>query len=431
MTKAKPPRGSSNCGECGRIDGCLIEHQGNRVCFECLVKIKRREQRLFIGGNELLTSEPRVNWIIKGLIESDSTGQLFGPSGGGKSFVALDLVLAVATGQAWNGKDTKQGAVLYLAGEGRTGMKRRIKAWYQQAGNPNLSLFNLSQHTVQFDETALGKIVRAGKEIESATGHDVAFIVVDTLNRHMPGDENSTREMSSFISVADEIRAEFPGSALMIVHHTGNSDEAKHRSRGSSALKAACDFEMHVDKGLLTFTKLKDGNLPEPMPFKLCPVQIGSDEDGEPVVSCVVEYGERSQRHREADLTPNERTLLGLCKAYPDILIGDLRNVFYNKRRELEPEAKYATLKKAFSRAWEGISAKGFVDLNNNSVTWGQGDKGGHLGDMYLEGDRGTLGDTPKGVVSPCPCTPCPPLPLSTHDPLDDLNEFIDQGGTP
>ena len=417
----------TTCNSCERpriTTGALIKHREAEVCFDCLLKILKTEQRLFIGANELLTDELRVNWLVRGLVECDSTGQLFGPSGGGKSFVALDLALCIASGQNWNGRPVKRGVVLYLAGEGRTGMRRRVRAWHLSHNSPDLSALFLTQHTVQFDEKAMAKVVRAGQDIEAETGLEVKIIVIDTLARHLCGDENSTREMGWFISVCEDIRSQFPGSSLLIVHHTGNSEEAKTRSRGSSALKAAMDFEICCDKGLLTFTKMKDALQPDPLPFLLRPVPVGFDEDGAEIVSCVVEYGERSQRHVMADLTPNERMLLELVKANQDILIGDLRQLFYTRRKESEPDAKHATLKKAFSRAWEGISSKGFAELKGDTVIGGQGTNGGHSALSPYEGDRGTLGDTPKGVVSPCPRLPVPPI-IPPTAPLAALDEFI------
>lgn len=411
----------SACNACGRSTydtGTLIEKNGSLVCWDCLVKITRQEQRLFVSGTDLLNDEARIDWLVKGLIESDSIGQLFGPSGGGKSFVALDLSLCIASGQNWNDRPVKRGVVLYLSGEGRTGMKRRFKAWHK-INSINLSCFQLSQHTVPFDETALSKIMKSGKEIELTTGEDVRLIVVDTLARHLCGDENSTREMGEFISTCEDIRSQFPGSTLLIVHHTGNSEEAKTRSRGSSALKAAMDFEINCDKGLLTFTKMKDALQPEPLPFLLRPVPIGFDEEGEEIVSCVVEYGERSQRHVMAELTPNERMLLELIKGDQDILIGDLRQLFYAKRREKEPDVKLATLKKAFSRAWEGISAKGFADLRDNTVIGDKGQMGDNLQCLPVRGTGGHWGTPLRGGV------PMSPVSCPLTDPLADLDQFI------
>jgi hypothetical protein len=381
---------------------------------------EKQPQALFVGGASLLDDQPSINWLVKGMIEADSIGQLFGPSGGGKSFVALDLSLSIATGTRWNDRETLQGVVLYLAGEGRTGLKRRVKAWHVTNRNNVISAFNMSRHTVPIDDTAVNRITEAGRQIEAGTGHSVKLVVVDTLARHLVGDENSTREMGAFITACETIRGNFPGCTLLIVHHTGNSEEAKTRSRGSSALKAAMDFELHCDKGALTCTKMKDADEPAPVLFKLRPVQIGTDENGEPVTSCVPEYGERSQRHKQAELTGTEKELLKVIGEHPGELIGDIRRLFYDRRRVIDPEVKATTLKKAFSRAFEGLTAKGFAQLHGDTVTGGQATNGGQMGDMSPEGVRGTGG---QQLYNSCPFVspPCP-SPSSVPDEIPDFD---------
>ncbi|WP_439560713.1 AAA family ATPase [Roseinatronobacter sp.] len=47
----------------------------------------------------------------------------------GKSFLAVGIALSVATGTPFHGRDTKQGAVFFIAGEGRNGLARRFAAW--------------------------------------------------------------------------------------------------------------------------------------------------------------------------------------------------------------------------------------------------------------------------------------------------------------
>jgi RecA-family ATPase len=55
-----------------------------------------------------------------------------GASGSGKTFVVLDWLLHIATGQPeWKGHKVKQGGVVYLAGEGHNGLKGRMAAWLQ------------------------------------------------------------------------------------------------------------------------------------------------------------------------------------------------------------------------------------------------------------------------------------------------------------
>jgi hypothetical protein len=159
--------------------------------------------------------------------------------------------------------------------------------------------------------------------------------------------------------------------------------------------------------------------IPDPVEFKLSPVQIGTDQDGEPILTCVVEYGERSQRNRMSDLTANEKILLELVKGNSDILIGDLRQFFYTKRREKEPDVKLATLKKAFSRAWEGISAKGFADLRDNTVIGDKGQMGDNLQCLPVRGTGGHWGTPLRGGV------PMSPVSCPLTDPLADLDQFI------
>jgi len=57
-------------------------------------------------------------WIIKTVLPQSELVVLFGESGSGKSFVALDLSMAVARGAPWRGHRTKQGRVVYIAAEG-------------------------------------------------------------------------------------------------------------------------------------------------------------------------------------------------------------------------------------------------------------------------------------------------------------------------
>lgn len=324
---------------------------------------------LFISVASMLEEAVEVKPLLGKVIERDCTGQIFGPSGGGKSFVALDMAMAVGTGSEWNGNKCGKGAVIYFAGEGHSGLKRRVKAWHKRNPGADLSNVHISRTAVSFTPESLRAAVTEITTLEEATGQRVALIIVDTLARHIEGDENSTKDMGGFVRAVDGLRCGFPGSSAIIVHHTGNSAEQSNRSRGSSALKGACDFEIQCDKGLLTYTKVKDGEQPPAVEFKLIPVEIGRDADDDPITSCVVSYGERSAKHQETTLTAYERVLLDLIKSSPGILIGDLRSNFYDERRKLEPEAVTNTLKNSFLRAYRGLVGKQVVIEKDDAVT--------------------------------------------------------------
>lgn len=332
---------------------------------------------IFTSAASLLSEQLVIDYVIDQLIEVDATGQIFGPSGGGKSFIALCLSLAIATGNYWNGRKTSSGLILYLAGEGRKGIVRRLKAWTLRNAGTDISRFHLSTRTIALDGSGAAEVIHEGQTLADSSGYAIKLIVVDTLARHLPGDENSTKDMSAFIEAVDSVRSAFPGSTAIIVHHTGNGEDTKTRSRGSSALKAAMDFEIRCDKGQLTFTKMKDTEPPPPIDFKLVPIQIGTDDDGEQITSCVVEYGSRSIKNREQDLTVNERLLAGLVHQLSDRL--ELRIAFNDARRGSEPDIKSDALKKAFDRALCGLVEKGFIDRQGNTIIK-TGTFSGHFG---------------------------------------------------
>lgn len=359
-------------------------------------------ERLFITAFELVSQTIEIRKLIGKIIERGTTGQMFGPSGDGKSFNTLAMAFGIATGGYWNCIQCQQGLVLYFAGEGHSGLKRRVRALSKHHGEPDLSRLFISRSVISFDAASIRRVNTEARELEATTGEKVALIVIDTLARHLIGDENTTRDMSEFVRAVDGLRDAFPESAAVIVHHSGNDSEKSGRSRGSSSLKAAMDFEIQCMGGVLTFTKLKDGEPPAPIEFKLQVVDLGADEDGEPITSCVVQYGERSAKNREEFLTANERMLMELLHGHPDILSGDLRSIFFDRRRERDPDAKYDTIKKAFARSLDSLIDKKKVFMDGNVIKEGQRTNKGHSRDMSLL-SIGTDRDTTIRGVPVCP----------------------------
>jgi RecA-family ATPase len=91
------------------------------------------------------------------------------------------------------------------------------------------------------------------------------------------------------------------GCAVLLVHHTGLSEDAQHRARGSSAWRGALDIEINIAPGKgddpfrIAQMKSKDTELAESKYAELQQVEINGwyDEDGEPVNSAVVIEGEK------------------------------------------------------------------------------------------------------------------------------------------
>jgi hypothetical protein len=90
---------------------------------------RRRTRWGFVFADEMLAHLGPTRWLVQKLIPEDCTGVLYGPSGSLKSFVMIDMALAIAERAPWQGKPTKPRTVFYLAGEGEQGFAKRVAAW--------------------------------------------------------------------------------------------------------------------------------------------------------------------------------------------------------------------------------------------------------------------------------------------------------------
>jgi hypothetical protein len=116
-----------------------------------------------------------------------------------------------------------------------------------------------------------------------------ALIVLDTLNRSLAGSENDDRDMNAYVKAADAVRDAF-GAAVVIVHHCGHGAK---RPRGHSLLMGALDTQISVklESKIITATVelSKDGEDGAEIVSRLVPIDLGTDEDGDAITSCVVE----------------------------------------------------------------------------------------------------------------------------------------------
>ena len=250
------------------------------------------QSRLLVPVGELIGQPARVEWLVRGMIERESLALLFGDSGAGKSFVALGITAAIATGTDWHGHRTAAGPVAFLAGEGHGGISRRLKAIeiHQGIGIKDAPIFVSRRAVAMLDAKAVDALV---SELD-ALPEPPALIVIDTVARAMSGgDENAASDVSGFVAACDRLKSRYR-AAVLLIHHVGHG--SKDRARGSSALRASLDVEMLLSRpsgtdGVvsLTATKLKDGAPFAPHYFEMTPVSLPwLDDDGEPINSAVL-----------------------------------------------------------------------------------------------------------------------------------------------
>lgn len=148
------------------------------------------ESRKHITGFRLLSvAEMRANlhppdWVLKGYLEANCISLFFGEPGHFKSFVAIDMGLSAATGKDWHGYRTKPGLVIYVAGEGNTGIIRRVTAWeIEHGGNLDSAPFVASDRAVGvLDEVGTFALVEEINRLIEKHGQP-KLVVIDTLAR--------------------------------------------------------------------------------------------------------------------------------------------------------------------------------------------------------------------------------------------------------
>jgi len=248
-----------------------------------------------------IQDEP-VEWLIHGVLPVKAFAALYGPPGSFKSFIALDMAEAIATGRPWMGNPIeRQGAVLYLCGEGFGGMGARIKACQIHHETPKGAPIYVIRHQLNLRSSAedFNALMVAIVSLVEKTGMEFQLMVVDTLARSFGGgNENDSDAMGAFIATTGKIQ-EFLNCALMVLHHSGK-DLAKGL-RGHSSLLGAVDTQLEIlrfeeqRKGVISLTKQKDGEDDIRFGFEMVEIEIsGSSLGFVPVVSLAVKASDEA-----------------------------------------------------------------------------------------------------------------------------------------
>lgn len=228
-------------------------------------------------------------WLIKSVLpRSRDPIILFGASGAGKSFLALDLCAAVARGVDWRGCRTKRGRALYIAAEGGTNIVKRLQAYCDHHGidrsTLDIDLITAAPNLLEQDDVA--EVV---KSLAAFGPYDL--VVIDTLAQVTPGaNENAGEDMGPVLANLKAIQ-NATGATVIAVHHAGK--DLSRGSRGWSGIKAAAEAQLEVvrdeDSGqrYMRVEKMKDGEDGAKYGFKLEILQVGVDEDGDAITSCV------------------------------------------------------------------------------------------------------------------------------------------------
>jgi AAA domain len=251
------------------------------------------------------------NYLVKGLIPRTGLVVVWGPPKCGKSFWTFDLMMHAVLGWTYRNHRVRQGSVIYCAFEGADGFNGRAEAFRRQHQVEIVAPFFLVPATLDLfnDHRELINDIRA--QVTEAP----AAVVLDTLNRSLVGSESSDEDMAKYVKAADIIRVTF-NCVVIIVHHCGIDVS---RPRGHTSLTGAADAQLAVKRDehnnvMVTVEWMKDGPEGEILRSRLELVELGQDDDGDAITSCVVEAVENQDTPRKGkrEISPTARVAFRL-----------------------------------------------------------------------------------------------------------------------
>ena len=354
------------------------EFEGEPSTKQTQAKEAKPPKTVNIEAWDDIQDEP-VEWMIHSILPTKSFSALFGPPGSFKSFIALDMAEAIATGRPWMGNEVeKQGAVLYICGEGFGGMGARIKACQIHHSTPKGAPIYVIRHQLNLRSSAedFNALMMAVVQLVETTGIEFQLLIIDTLARAFGGgNENDSDAMGSFITSMGKIQ-EFLACALMVLHHSGK-DLAKGL-RGHSSLLGAVDTQLEIlrfedqAKGIISLTKQKDGQDGIRHGFEMVEIEISSSSLGfDPVVSLAVQASDEAvnQASKKAKNNAGKGRNQSIAmeslgnvikqKGIQKIVEGKLRTVVnlddwrteFRSKKGVTDDSEL-TVRKAFDKAW-------------------------------------------------------------------------------
>jgi len=185
-----------------------------------------------------------LEYLIDGLLPMGVTYSLTGHAGHGKTTLALQFALSVATGDLFGERETSKGRVLILAGENPYNVKWQYAAALAARGIPPA---DVDIHFVQgrFSINEWSDVLRSKMEAMP----DLKLVIVDSLQAFFEGDNDN--DNSQMVEMAHKLRnlcATTRRPSILIIAHPAGKTPSKDNlvPRGGGAFLNEIDGNLTV-----------------------------------------------------------------------------------------------------------------------------------------------------------------------------------------
>jgi hypothetical protein len=330
--------------------------------------------------------------LVKNMLPETGIAFLSGQWGTAKTFVALELAVAVARGMPFaNQKVKRPGGVLYLAAEGSSQIPIRLKALKLKYP---IAMFKVPMPFAWLDycppfvapanSFSLMQFAKAVAE-EMPKKHNVplVLIIIDTLAAAANfKDANDAAEAQKVMNMLNDISKETKALVLPVDHFGKDADAG---TRGSSAKEAAADAviaclnkrtqEGRVSDFKIAVRKLRGGAAGTETPYELEEVNLGKDNDGDDITSCKIKWSPVAIPPEAIKAKSPEwpkgafRQALFTALAGQPTVAADRVKAEFNKLQP--PDKSYDAKRKAFDRSWDTAVEQGLITVHEiNGATF-------------------------------------------------------------
>lgn len=198
--------------------------------------------------SDVETPPPKPPELIRGILRRGHKMLIAGPSKAGKSFLLIELAIAIAEGSRWLGFSCVQGKVLYvnLEIDPASCIDRFITIYGRLGFSPphteNITVWNLRGHALPLDRL-VPILVRRMKD------EQFAAVIIDPIYKVITGDENNASDMGAFCNQFDKICTEMGAAAIYCHHHSKGAQggkKAMDRASGSGVFARDPDAQLDV-----------------------------------------------------------------------------------------------------------------------------------------------------------------------------------------
>jgi RecA-family ATPase len=186
--------------------------------------------------------------LIEGVLRRGHKMLISGSSKAGKSFLLMELSIAIAEGKPWLGFRCKKGRVLYvnLEIDPASCVNRFVKIYdalgLERKHMDDIIVWNLRGHAVPLDQL-VPKLIRRVRD------QHLDAIIIDPIYKVITGDENSASDMAAFCNQFDRICNETGCSTIYCHHHSKGVQGAKRamdRASGSGVFARDPDAQLDM-----------------------------------------------------------------------------------------------------------------------------------------------------------------------------------------